>query len=110
MCVLITDMHLEFGKHDHVVDSETVPQLGQYIAKDTKKSFAGCRVGRNGEDALGETDEGWQFSASETEFVIEDHRIRGLGLSKNSISTVCILGWNSIPLYSQLLGLYHKQT
>ena len=54
LCVLITDMHLEFGKHDHV-DSETVPQLGQYIAKDT---FAGCRVGRNGQDALGKMDEG----------------------------------------------------
>ena len=55
LCVLITDMHLEFGKHVHVVDSETVPQLGQYIAKDI---FAGCRVGRNGEDALGKMDEG----------------------------------------------------
>ena len=26
-----------------------------------------------------------------------------MGLSKNSISTVCILGWNSIPFYSQPL-------
>ena len=58
LCVLITDMHLEFGKHDYVVDSEMVPQLGQYISKDT---FAGCRVGRNGEDALGER---WRLSAS----------------------------------------------
>ena len=37
--------------------------------------FAGCRVGQNGEDALCETDEGWQLSASEAELVIEDHGV-----------------------------------